>query len=683
MADDNKISFELDLDSDNFADQAKNALGSIQKIGDPENISGLLEMLPEVGGALAVAGVAAFAFKEAIDLTEEGEEIERVQNQFQTLADQAGINGNELKDGMEKAAGGLVDTNTLLQVANKSIIAMGASAQQLPQIMTLARQATQVFGGDLTSNFQNITQAISTGNTRMLKHYGIVVDTTKAVQAYAAQNGIAVNEISQAGKQQAIMNAVLEKGQEAFKGVNTDTMTTAQLFTELKTTFTELKDAVAVLVEQTIGPALRKGLQYLNEFATTGKNQILAAFGKGDKQLDAQQALLEQGIQQISSKLDSLKKHEGLFAKIMSTDQTNAAIAAQEKFLQQEEAQLEVLKQKKAAMHAQDKTISDEDIAAGQAKLKQDAINTEAHKKNEEKFQQDIQKIKSETAKLDEQRVNSLEQIETAVRAQDIAAEKEHQNKIQAIQNNTALNTQQKTDELKAEHDRYVSEVATQEKSNDLLREKLLTTYVANSTNAWQGITRAMQQYSLTAKNDLTNFGKLGQQTMQSFQKESTTAFTGIGAAIAQNANIAQAAADAMRAMFLNMIGDRAIAFGQTLLGESIFPPNPLGIAAGTGLLVLGGALKSLAGGGGTSVPSASTSGGGSGEVQPPSVGSTGVSTTDQSQLAAQQQATPQRAVTVNIAGNYLNTQESQRSIMEAMRSETDATNFQYNQIGA
>src|SRR5271166_6809385 len=107
MADDDKISFLLDLDIAEFKEKGLQAKGIIEKLGGEENISGLVEGLTTAGAILGTVGVAAFAFKKAIDLTVEGEEIERVNTQFDTLATQAGIAPEKLKAGLEKAAGGL------------------------------------------------------------------------------------------------------------------------------------------------------------------------------------------------------------------------------------------------------------------------------------------------------------------------------------------------------------------------------------------------------------------------------------------------------------------------------------------------------------------------------------------------------------------------------------------------
>src|SRR6266478_536740 len=104
MADEDKISFLLDLDIAEFTEKGLKAQAVVQKIGAEENISGLLEGLLKAGPILGALALSAYAFKKAIDLTEEAEQIKKTNALFESLAEQAGIAPEELKEGLEKAS---------------------------------------------------------------------------------------------------------------------------------------------------------------------------------------------------------------------------------------------------------------------------------------------------------------------------------------------------------------------------------------------------------------------------------------------------------------------------------------------------------------------------------------------------------------------------------------------------
>jgi len=122
------------------------------------------------------------------------------------------------------------------------------------------------------------------------------------------------------------------------------------------------------------------------------------------------------------------------------------------------------------------------------------------------------------------------------------------------------------------------------------------------------------------------------------------------------------------------MLADEAQARGALILASSIWPPNPLGLAAGGGLLALSGLLRSMAGG------KASSSGG---TIPTGSLNGSGidVASGSASPNAAQFQS-PRRQATIQVMGNYFETEQTRTRLMEMMREATDYTDFKYVQIG-
>lgn len=691
MADDEDIKFKLDLDNESFLKAGLEAKESIMKLGDSENLAGLLEGLTSTGIALAAVGVAAFAFKEAIDLTMEAEQINKVEESFKTLATNAGISANELKTGMEEAAGGLIDTNDLLHIANEALVKMGGSAAKLPEIMELARKATTVFGGDFKSNLDNITNAIANGNTKMLKHYGILVDSKKAVEDFAAANNLAVNEVTEAGKRQAILNAALEQGKKAFAGVEENMGSATNTLAVLKADFNDLKETFTLVFERVLGPGIRTFLHGLQGMVHSAKLSLQSLFGKDDaEKTSANIEIVEGKIKALQTTIASLEKKKGTILDFAPAD-TIARLSVLPVKLKEYQDQLEKLKKSQESLNASQQA----GINLGDKGSQEDIANQRIKLANQIKFKAELEKIDKDYLSSQMSNVQTFAQIDKNVKKQNENSEKEHQTKLAEIRKNENLNEQQRNALVAAQERKFQADQMTLESKNDALRKKMLTNYVNNSKNALQGIGRAFAANSKSMQMELTNFGAQGQQTWDSFSKNSTAAFQTMGAEMAQGKDIAAAAADAMKSVFLNMLADKAIAQGSILLLSSIWPPVPMGLAAGAGLLALGGALKSLAGssGGGSSVPAVSIPGGGSGgggvsggatdsgPISNPE-DTSGQSASAANQMSMAQNAAPQRTVNVNIAGNYMETDSTRRQLMEMMRQETDATDFTYNKIG-
>jgi hypothetical protein len=132
-------------------------------------------------------------------------------------------------------------------------------------------------------------------------------------------------------------------------------------------------------------------------------------------------------------------------------------------------------------------------------------------------------------------------------------------------------------------------------------------------------------------------------------------------------------AAKAMKAAFLNMLADRAEGEGQLKIASGLFPPNPGMLASGAALLALGGILRSAAGGG---------EGGSIGAADRAAAVSEGPRTDpEEFRRPDVTEDKKGKSVTVAIQGNYFETEQTRRALLEMIRAETDATSFQYVQI--
>jgi hypothetical protein len=132
----------------------------------------------------------------------------------------------------------------------------------------------------------------------------------------------------------------------------------------------------------------------------------------------------------------------------------------------------------------------------------------------------------------------------------------------------------------------------------------------------------------------------------------------------------------------LGALAQRAIAEGSIMLLSGIWPPNPAALAGGAALVALGGALAAASGGEGGGISASSGGGGGGGGGGgATSYSSTSAPDTSTVQAGAAQNVSG-RHVALNIHGNFINTEENARWIMEMMRKETDTTAFDFYKVG-
>lgn len=661
---DNKEVFKIDLDAKEFIDTANKAKDSVKAIGEQESISNLVDTFKSIAPLLGVVATAAYTVKSALDLTLEAESIRKVSSQFEILAKNAGISSTELKDGLEKVSDGLVDTDDLLKSANKAIVTLGSSASKLPEIFEQAKNITKVFGGDLITNFETINQAVATGQTRMLRQVGLIVDADEANRKYANSLGITVNALSDNERKQALLNAVLEKSKETYSGIKTDNESASISVQKLSTSIKELKDTVILALDKVIGPTIRSTLVDLNALAKAFARNLQATFGEGIEQTDAQISKVEGKIRVLKERLERLEgPREGILDKLIGPPET--AKKRVRELLEEQETLLATLKQKRDQALEEAKAQGPTEV-----KTEVDEMANARRLQIASKFEESLDQLRLKRVASEEQVATTIEQV-NALSQEKIQALLELQNaQFRELDAQRALQEIATDEEVNARKVELAANTAAQitaiqNQTTDRQIQALDRLAAFNKNNA-QGMTAALTAFSKKAEADFNNMAKRGQFVGTSLTNSLGSAFLAIG-------DGSKTAGEAMKDAFLGTIADVAAAEGAKLLAMGLWPPNPVALGAGGALMALSGFLRSQTKQAGATPPTAT--------VAAPSVG-----VTPQPGLedAATGPKVPeaQKRVTVNIMGHYFETPETRRMLTDMIRQESDATQFTIQQIG-
>src|SRR6185312_3138057 len=140
-----------------------------------------------------------------------------------------------------------------------------------------------------------------------------------------------------------------------------------------------------------------------------------------------------------------------------------------------------------------------------------------------------------------------------------------------------------------------------------------------------------------------------------------------------------QSAGEIAKKFLFGFLGQRAIAEGTIMFMSGIWPPNPVALAGGGALIALGAFLESQSGGSDSSSmptpPSSSDLGGSAGGV---TASSGGVDNSRPSVQTAQQQ----KAVSIHIQGHYFDTDQTRMALVQMVRDNQDATDYNVDKIG-
>lgn len=162
---------------------------------------GTATLVSAIGGAIASIGV----------LGSKGSTILGVEDAFNRLAAAAGSTGEAFIGALSGGVRDTVDSMVLMQSTNR-LLSSGLKVTEgdLSLMAKTAREMGKATGTDATSGLNVLSDAMLTGNARMLKRYGIQLDLDKAEKQFRASLGGTTAALTAAGKLEVNRLAVLE-----------------------------------------------------------------------------------------------------------------------------------------------------------------------------------------------------------------------------------------------------------------------------------------------------------------------------------------------------------------------------------------------------------------------------------------------------------------------------------------
>lgn len=406
------------------------------------SVSGLASVVATSLGPIGAIGLAIGAVVGGLTkFALAGEQVNAVNTQFDVIARASKLNVDAFKDSIIESTQGLIDDEDALQIATKGMVALGDTASKLPKILDASRNVSRALGKDFKDTFENLSQFVETGNARILKNLGIVLDLDKAYKAAAKSVGLTAEQLNEQQKQTIRANLLLDEIPKKF-GAAADSVT------PLKDAFDRLKVSTGNLVEDIeskLAKAFTKtfidkadlsnvGLTRLNEkFADTSaqikslNDQIdnIKADKLASKSVEASVRVSElndeiKKLRDEQAKLfaeGSAKSDQQLFAQL---DASRAAPAVKEKIVVSPEQQKAIFEARKLKEQELTNFLTNEDLKRVNNSIQIDQIAL------------------AETKNLDQQKLLSISILNKQLEAENI------QNKL----NIDSINKQFKGTEL-------------------------------------------------------------------------------------------------------------------------------------------------------------------------------------------------------------------------------------------
>lgn len=660
---------KLDLDTKDFLSKADGAEKAVKEIADPSKFQELAKTLAETTKVLGVVATVATGVKAAFDLVLEAEQVRSINQQFEILTKNAGLSGQALKEALMTAADGLVDDTDLLKAVNEQVVRLGSSANKLPEIFELARNVTGAMGGDLLENFDKISTAIGAGNSRALKQIGIVIDQDKALRDYAKSLNTTVSALSDEEKVQAVLNATLERGKTAFAGINDSVTQNTVAWKQLKVSLHGIAETATLAFERLAGPIVKAELKGLNAIAQDVSRWMKDKFGEGPEQAAAHMERLQMRLNETGAalfdaqvKVEELSKKYGASAKFM-TDYNDAV-----RDMLGYETELSKIR---SELSAAPTAAPERAPAEAEASVEQDQSSAEKRLAVASKFEADLLNLRMNRINQELQTATTVEEVERLQTERKQAVLDQLAAKEEELRARFETGEMRKADVVAATAElRKGAEADLRKLEQQHERERLqaLENFANVAARTSQGFAAGFASAAAKSAAEATNFAKIGEKAFATLSSRASQAFMDLGSGSKKGSEV-------MKQFMLNALADMAQAQGTLMLAMIT---NPAAMAAGAGLLVLAGLLRAKAGGGGEGI--GATPGGG--EAGGGGAGGTLAASTSAEERPVLEETRKKREVNLVIQGNYFETDQTKRTLMEMIRSETDATGFSYTQIG-
>lgn len=162
----------------------------------------------------AIAGIVAGVSAGVAKLGERGSGVADVREHFAKLNETMGESADVMLGRLRAATLGNITDFELMKTANQALSqGLTLSSEQFGTLGDVSAVLADRIGGDVGEAFNALTQAMATGQDRMLKTIGLNIDAAKAEEIYAASIGRKRTELDEAEKKHAIQNAILAEGQ--------------------------------------------------------------------------------------------------------------------------------------------------------------------------------------------------------------------------------------------------------------------------------------------------------------------------------------------------------------------------------------------------------------------------------------------------------------------------------------
>ena len=270
---DNKVKITIETDagrSEQVLNGVKNSLQGVEKqykstakesqsfsVSNGKSLASVAASLKSLG----IAYTAAKAAKEAFFLSKDASRYNEMALYAKNAADSMGINFDRMVEASKRGANGMTSNINIMQANLRALkLGLNASADEIGRLWEIANATGDELGQSIEQTFDQITNAIVTGNSRSLISLGVLSDSFKK----------AGNSAEMLEKRGDLLKTVLEELGKKADSLNKYGDTGYDKYQKLDTAFQNLKTTVG----QQLTPAFETCVEWLTKIIEAGDKAI-------------------------------------------------------------------------------------------------------------------------------------------------------------------------------------------------------------------------------------------------------------------------------------------------------------------------------------------------------------------------------------------------------------------------
>ena len=226
---------------------------------------------------------AQIALTKAWDLADAAAKFDQQEQAFTNLAASHGENARQIIKNLQAISGHTVSTAAIMQSAGTAMT-LGIPAEHLSKMMEIARASSKVMGETTEVMFEKLTVGLARMSKLRLDDLGILIDTNKANEEYAATLGILSKNLTDAQKKQAFLNGAMKAGQDIIDRVGESTFSAADATAVFTATMEDMKIVAGKVIITTTSSLTGVAFAISKVFAQMLKTAA-TAIGKFDQLL--------------------------------------------------------------------------------------------------------------------------------------------------------------------------------------------------------------------------------------------------------------------------------------------------------------------------------------------------------------------------------------------------------------